>query len=111
MEKHLSLSLVFIIIQRVIPGVIQLDQPINTTNGQILFAPAELEFGDLAFLSVVDGLFDLLDDSLWLDFLLLLNSREQVQFYGRVYDAFGNLVLEGLGEEVEETMGLGLCAY
>ncbi len=74
MEKHLPLPLVLVIIQRVVPGVVQFNQPIDSTNRQVLLAPAQFQVSYLALLSVVDGLFDLLDDGLGLSLLLLLEA-------------------------------------
>lgn len=74
MEKHLPLPLVLVVIQRVVAGVVQFNQPIDSTNRQVLLAPAQFQLSYLALLSVVDGLFDLFDDGLGLSLLFLLKA-------------------------------------
>ena len=72
MEEHLSFSLVFIIIERVVLSVIQLNEAIDTTNGEVLLTAAEFELCDFAFFCVVDGFLYLFNDGFGLEFLLLL---------------------------------------
>lgn len=40
MKEHLTFSLVVIIIEWVVSGVVKLNKSIDTTDGQILLAPA-----------------------------------------------------------------------
>ena len=72
MKKHLPLSLILIIIQRVIFGVRQLNQPIHPGDSQILLTPTKFQLSDFGFLRVVNGFLDLLDDGLGLVLGLML---------------------------------------
>lgn len=94
MKEHLAIHLILIVIQRVVHGIVELDEAVDATNSKILFAPAEGEGGDFALLGVGDGFLGLGDQGLGLEFLLMLGAGEEVEFDGGGDDALGGLVLE-----------------